>query len=341
MIAGCPQARGRHPEDARGRTPLTLHWRAPTMADLDAVTRLTNASERHDRRPEITPREEWEQDFLAPAADLARDGVLAEIDGEPVAFGWCHVRTEPPRTHLFAFIRTYVVRDAREEIGDELLTRMTDIAVGRLAPVRTDAAKLVRASAMEHQTEDLDRFERLGYTPIRWFVSMSRALGDLLPERLDRSQGLELRGWREADTEPSRLVHNRAFADHWGGTTLSAHEWRAHTSGNAHFRADLSTAALDGDRMVGYLTAHHYPEDAAATGRHELWASTIGVLASHRGRGLASALLGRVLHQAADAGFASVGLYVDAVSPTGAQRLYERLGFRRLETSATYGLEVT
>lgn len=293
--------------------------------------------ERHDRWPELTPRSEWQRDFEDPATDLERDTVLVEDDAGPVGFGFCYVPSEPPRDLLFAFVWTFVVPEARQEVGDQLLARTADIGTVRLASVTTDARKLVRGTAMEHQVEDLARFERLGFEPIRWFVVMSRSLAEPLPERADHVGEVLLRPFHDDDVEPTRAVHNAAFADHWGGIVRSAHEWRTSSVSSAHFRSDLSSVATDGDEPVGYLLSHHYPEDREMTGRHELWVSLLGVLPSHRGRGLTSALLRRLLHQARAAGFESVGLDVDGESPTGAVRLYERLGFRPLERSISYG----
>jgi GNAT superfamily N-acetyltransferase len=57
----------------------------------------------------------------------------------------------------------------------------------------------------------------------------------------------------------------------------------------------------------------------------------IGVLAPHRGNGLGSALLMQSLHGFRSAGCQRVQLEV-TVQNKGAVRLYERLGFRRVET---------
>ena len=58
------------------------------------------------------------------------------------------------------------------------------------------------------------------------------------------------------------------------------------------------------------------------------WISEIGVLKSHRGRGIADALLRRSFATFAERGFGRVMLNVDAENPTGATALYERVGMR-------------
>jgi ribosomal protein S18 acetylase RimI-like enzyme len=51
---------------------------------------------------------------------------------------------------------------------------------------------------------------------------------------------------------------------------------------------------------------------------------------------VASALIVRALHGLRDRGIAEAALGVDAQNPTGALRLYEGLGFRRLRTGVCY-----
>lgn len=57
------------------------------------------------------------------------------------------------------------------------------------------------------------------------------------------------------------------------------------------------------------------------------WVKDLAVRADERGRGLGGALLRAGLRASAERGAARVGLKVDSTNPTGAIRLYERLGF--------------
>ncbi|WP_312722732.1 GNAT family N-acetyltransferase, partial [Mobilicoccus sp.] len=68
----------------------------------------------------------------------------------------------------------------------------------------------------------------------------------------------------------------------------------------------------------------------------ELYVSIVGTVAGARGRGLAAACMARSLGLAAASGeFDTVNLEVDSDSPTGATRLYERLGFTLARTFAS------
>ena len=55
-----------------------------------------------------------------------------------------------------------------------------------------------------------------------------------------------------------------------------------------------------------------------------------------RGRGVATALIGRNLRLLAERGMTEAALLVDSQNPTGALALYERVGFRRVRTDMFY-----
>ena len=78
----------------------------------------------------------------------------------------------------------------------------------------------------------------------------------------------------------------------------------------------------------------------ALTGKKYALIDNIAVLRTHRGRGIASALIAHALHayKADSLEFANLG--VDTDNPTGAYRLYTKLGFELLRRSVIYEREV-
>src|SRR4051812_17154665 len=70
------------------------------------------------------------------------------------------------------------------------------------------------------------------------------------------------------------------------------------------------------------------------------WLKDLAVGESERGRGLAAALVLHGLTEFARRGVKRVGLKVDAANPTGAVRLYERLGFRIERREAVWALSL-
>lgn len=76
------------------------------------------------------------------------------------------------------------------------------------------------------------------------------------------------------------------------------------------------------------------------TGRRDGWTNLMGTLEPYRGRGIASVLMTHALTAFAAEGLTHAALNVDADSPTGAGRLYRRLGFEPIMRWVTYQIEV-
>lgn len=121
--------------------------------------------------------------------------------------------------------------------------------------------------------------------------------------------------------------------------------WRASDARAVH--ALLADAyAAGGGRVAGYATWHrtfttdveHDPESCflafhgeCLAGAALCWSSAflkdLCVAAPYRRRGLGAALVGHVLQHFAARGAQAVTLKVEADNPSGARRLYERMGF--------------
>jgi ribosomal protein S18 acetylase RimI-like enzyme len=93
---------------------------------------------------------------------------------------------------------------------------------------------------------------------------------------------------------------------------------------------DTGVIALDGERPVGAAWYRLFTADRPGYGFVDEWTPelTVGVVASERGRGVGTALLGALLEQARGAGFQAISLSVEPDNP--AVRLYERAGFTRV-----------
>jgi len=97
------------------------------------------------------------------------------------------------------------------------------------------------------------------------------------------------------------------------------------------FDPTLWFVAEKGDDLAGILIGRA-PENEPGVG----WVRILGVVPEHRRRGLGQALLRHSFREFADRGFDAVGLGVDAESPTGAVRVYERAGMHVERTNLIY-----
>jgi mycothiol synthase len=142
-----------------------------------------------------------------------------------------------------------------------------------------------------------------------------------------------------ADLEIVEGVTTAAFRDHYGWVE-STPEARAERWHN--YRAmdewddDLVWIAETADGAVGALVG------LATHGSHTEvgYVGSLGVLREWRGKGLARALLTRAFAEYRRRGKQAVNLDVDADSLTGATRLYESVGMRRVKSETSYLLEI-
>lgn len=166
-----------------------------------------------------------------------------------------------------------------------------------------------------------------GYSVVRYFNELALRLP--AAAEVTVPDGVRLVSPGPEHEEAARVAHNHAFADHWGSGPSNPEQWHDFWSGRS-MRFDVSTLALDAAGVVlAYVLAGQWVE-------RELWIDIVGTIPSARGRGLAGACLGRTVAVASASGnYDVVELQVDSESPTGAPRVYERLGFTTTKTFAT------
>ena len=149
--------------------------------------------------------------------------------------------------------------------------------------------------------------------------------------------GVTIRRFRPEDDETVRRVSNETFGDHWGSTPLDADRWRAEYADAKSFRPRHSFVAEIDGRIVGYLLTAEFEGETQARGYPTGYVSRIGTVRAARGRGIASALLAHTMADLAAHGYPFADLAVDADSPTGAGRLYERAGFSTIARNTVVG----
>lgn len=197
---------------------------------------------------------------------------------------------------------------------------------------RALGARRVRTSVSEGH--DLaERISERGYRPIRSSWTMEIEFGVEAPAEPVVPDGIELRSYRHPDDE--RAVYEalqEAFAENWDFRPESIEQWREFTVKWRNFDPDVWLVALEGDEVVG--ASLNYPERADDPGHG--WIGTIGVRRPWRRRGVGEALIRRTFALLHARGLRKVRLSVDSQNPTGATRLYERVGMSVLRQSNTW-----
>ena len=156
------------------------------------------------------------------------------------------------------------------------------------------------------------------------------------PRRSPRCpDGLVLRPVRVDDIEPLRTAKNDAFRDHWGSQPMVASDWRGFLTSDKS-RLDLSRVVVGADGTVlAFTIVEVEPDGFAARGRSYGYVHWVGVVRAARGTGLAPIVLDATLQAIRADGLSAAVLHVDAENPSGAGRIYERLGFVAGEVHVT------
>ena len=184
-----------------------------------------------------------------------------------------------------------------------------------------------------HELEELTSAR--GYRYFRSSYTMEIALDSSSPVTVP--EGLELRAYRDENEAVLRAVLNEAFAADPFWHKVNPSNFREFYLGARGYDPALWLLAWDGEELAGFSL--NYPERIGdlALG----WVGTLGVRAPWRRRGLGGALLQSAFNALYDRGLRRVGLGVDAENVTGALRIYEGAGMRRVRQNDSWELEVS
>jgi len=331
---------------------LPQGWTAETPGAADAPA-LTDLLRRHEEAGRGWPGAS-EADVLVdvdPEHDGTRENVVVR-DAEGRVLGWCTAHDRAAGRMLVALV---VERRLDRGLADrvaELLFGWADEVAGVIGARRGLDVQQVDSGAFADDDRQHAWLERAGFTRVRTWWQMSRpvAAGEALDA--EAKEGVRIRRVRRQgtgmpDEDDLRTVHDvleSAFADHFNSHEESFDEFLSRLREDPGHRWDHWWIAelVDGDGDV--------PEPAGALvgavvrgdGGHPdgSYVEYIGVLQNARGRGVAKSLLQTIVADAAERGRDSVGLEVDADSPTGADQLYVSMGWQTKYTTESWHRDV-
>ena len=284
--------------------------RSPRDDEFDALLELMNAHQLAAFGEADATAEELQLWLTTPYVDVERDLRVLERGGRLVGYAdvdatredpplwWCDVKVAPD------------VDTA--EVLPELVTWLDErAAVGRLR---------VWTSSMDERL--IDAFSALGFTPARHSYRMEI---DLVGDWREPSwpDGIAVRTMRD---DEHQLVYD-VILEVWQDTSDpiddTFDEWAHWAVKSAAFDPSLWFLAFGNDELAGFSLCRQDAVDESAG-----YVGTLGVRQPWRRRGLGEALLLRSFQAFRERGYTRGTLGVDASSPTGATRLYERAGMR-------------
>jgi mycothiol synthase len=269
---------------------------------------------------------------FAPATDAR----LAEVDGEPVGLATVEWRRRADKIvhHVFLWVRPDI---RRHGLGDKLLTW----AEGRAR--ETVATGVGGPAELPHEIggwgdSDVPGHAQLaarhGYRAVRYGFEMRRQV-DAPLAAAPLPAGLEIR-----PVEPSQYrriwdADVEAFRDHFEASQRTEEDFNRWFSA-PWLDTSLWQVAWDGGEVAGSVFTSVNREENELLGANRAWLDHISVRRRWRRQGVAAALIVSTLELLRERGVEEAALGVDAENPTGALRLYERLGFVRHKTGISY-----
>lgn len=271
--------------------------RAATEDDLDAVLDLLQERDRAVFGDVATERRWLEHDLAQPAYDC-----LVAQDEDRVV-GWATLDGA----------RDLTVAATGESVAEELLAQVEASARRR----RFDSLTSI---AVPEDAVLWPLLERSGFTRSREILRMWRTLDGDLPAP-QWPAGVTVRSYANEDAPRVHTLLDATYAG-WDPdyVELAHDDWLAFMTDHDEFDPALWFLA-ERDGVLVACALHWRETDGKG------WVKDLVVHEDERGRGLGRALLEHGFRKYRERGVGRVGLKVDANNPTGAVRLYERLGF--------------
>lgn len=309
----------------------SLKLRAAQWTDLNAVAQLIYdvCEADGDTTVAVTPAElklEWQKEGF----NLETDAILVETnDGRVVGF------EEFNNTHENYSLNTdgYVHPDfTGRRIGTTLL-RAVEVRAREAMKLAEPDLRVFLRSTIDNRDEASNELHKAeGYSPKRYHWRMEAKL-EAAPPAPMWPIGVELRPFmKDEHAVAIWQAQNESFRDHWGSHDATFEEFSHSRFDDPEYDPTLWAIAWDGEEVAG-ISINRFRMGIG-------WIRTLGVRRPWRKKGLGIALLQHSFCEFYRRGKNTIGLGVDASSPTGATRLYQRAGMVVASEFLTYEKEL-
>jgi GNAT superfamily N-acetyltransferase len=261
-------------------------------------------------------RELWDE------LDLERDAWVVELDGRIA--GWATFEARNGR----AIGDGYVHPALR---GRGVGARLIELYEARTAAI--PAARTLESATLRGDGRADVLFRRHAFAPVRHFFRMLIE-HDREPEPPHWPAGIGAAPFDLADAEAVHAALTEAFAEEWGFVSEPFEAFRTRRLGAARFDPSLCWVAKEGAEIAA-ISLNDWKRNGDWG-----WVGALAVRRAWRRRGLGEALLRASFGEFWRRGEPRVALGVDAQNPTGATRLYERVGMRVLWGAVVYRKDV-
>jgi mycothiol synthase len=217
-------------------------------------------------------------------------------------------------------------------IGTTLLRSVEKRARDMMSLAEPGARVVIKTTLNRNDRDGNTLHENEGYRPIRYHWRMEIVL-NRLPAKPAFPTGVELRPFTMGEHDIAVWqAQNEAFRDHPDSHDWTLEEWRRKRTEEPEFDPSLWAIAWDGKEIAGFALNRY------RTGIG--WIRMLGVRRPWRKRGLGEALLLHSFGMFYRRGMKTIGLGVNAQNPTGATRLYQKVGMHIASEHVTYEKEL-
>lgn len=305
--------------------------------DYPAAAELIVEGHRHDGidwlpTPEVVRHEFEHATNFDPAVDVR----VADRNGRIVGLVTAEWRLRAGKVvhHMEVWVRP---TDRRHGVGNALVAWAEDHEADRVARGvggPPDLPHEVGGWGDQEVAGPAQLAARRGYRVVRYGMDMRRLVADPIPA-VPLPAGIEVRPVRPEDHRRIWEADGEAFRDHWEAAerTEADFEW---WFTRPNIDTTLWQVAWAGDEVAGSVLTSIDAEENAKLGISRAWLDHISVRRPWRRQGLAASLIASSLRLLQARGIGEAALGVDAENPSGAVRLYERMGFRRHRTGISY-----
>jgi mycothiol synthase len=308
-----------------------LKLRTAQWSDLNAVVDLIRdvLTADGDAVSAVTPAE-LEREWKSEGFVLETDAFLVTT-----AYGRVVGYEEFVNRHAHAALQGdgYVHPDFRGlGIGTALLQALEERARKEIELAEPDLRVYIINTMSAADTSAREIHESEGYKLIRHHWMMEANLTEA-PKVIPFPTGVELRPFvKETQDYLVFQAEEEAFSDHWEHVPGNFNNWKLRKIEREEFDPALWHIAWDGDQIAGYAQTRY---------RNGVgWVGNLGVRRPWRKRGLGEALLLHAFNEFYKRGMVTIGLGVDASNPTGATRLYQKVGMHIAVEDVLYEKEL-
>lgn len=308
---------------------MDLTWRPATDDDAPAIAELVTHASTFDGTPEPVTAEQVLEGFAQPRFERAEQTLTVWDADTLVAYGTVWPSDGPVEGRALVMIPGTVHPDCRGHgVGSDLLAALEERAASRASGLLPGLDLRVRSIGGLEGSPSEALLRENGYEPDNRFVTMHVVLADWVDPGGDSTAVAP----DAALLAATRDAHNDAFRDHRNSSEIAEDRWES-WQGTSDNRPQHARVIAEQGRVLAYAMADERPDGVLHTG-------ILGTRREARGRGLAREVLLATLRGARDAGYRIAELEVDSTSPTGADRLYESVGYRPVRTISRWVKDV-